>query len=413
VNGLHIRIVFGAALALLAAIRPAMAEAESVPAPNIYLQQRDDGGFEFLADNPAPIAYSVWIEIPGLVNLEADVELPYIGVIEPGRNGQRLIVMRVIDPTQGYGVTESKFSMHPGRVDREPDLDHVYLLPYEHGAQIAIGQAYGGSGQGLHKGDGRYAIDFSSVLGTPVHAVRDGIVIGVREDSEDGGIGEQFAAAANYINVYHEDGTIAGYGHLMKDGSEVEIGDRVKAGQLIGYSGNSGYSSGPHLHFAVSRYAFEDSSGGGVKSETLPLLFLGRDGTTLTVEEGQSYYAYHPGGEPFAEESAAEAAPAGEVPKSKPLTDADYQGFIEPLPPGDDVAVTIELVNNDTYVFFGENETSEAREITLRISLVNMAASKPLPYRQTVPPNSRVYLLMVRAIDGDAKTDMSPQYFVQ
>lgn len=46
-------------------------------------------------------------------------------------------------------------------------------------------------------------------------------------------------------------GTVATYAHLKKDGALVEIGDQVYAGQVIGFSGNTGYSTFPHLHFVV------------------------------------------------------------------------------------------------------------------------------------------------------------------
>jgi murein DD-endopeptidase MepM/ murein hydrolase activator NlpD len=86
-------------------------------------------------------------------------------------------------------------------------------------------------------------------IGTPVVAARAGIVKTTRSDSPDDG---QEYGAHNYVFIRHADGTVAFYAHLMQDGVLVEYGDEVEAGQLIGYSGNSGQTgNNPHLHFGV------------------------------------------------------------------------------------------------------------------------------------------------------------------
>ncbi len=97
----------------------------------------------------------------------------------------------------------------------------------------------------------QYAVDFSMPEGTTVCAARDGVVVDLMESSEVGGPDRNYKDDANFVSIAHDDGTIGEYVHLKRDGVLVEIGDKVKAGQPIALSGNTGYSTAPHLHFGV------------------------------------------------------------------------------------------------------------------------------------------------------------------
>ena len=62
---------------------------------------------------------------------------------------------------------------------------------------------------------------------------------------------KKFADRTNIIRIWHDDNTMGLYAHLKQGGIMVREGQRIKTGQLIGYSGNTGYSTGPHLHFCL------------------------------------------------------------------------------------------------------------------------------------------------------------------
>lgn len=88
----------------------------------------------------------------------------------------------------------------------------------------------------MHKG-----IDFAAGAGTPVMAAGDGVV---RRASTYGGYG-------NYIRVSHADGYETAYAHLSRYARGIRPGVRVRQGQIIGYVGSTGRSTGPHLHYEV------------------------------------------------------------------------------------------------------------------------------------------------------------------
>ena len=93
--------------------------------------------------------------------------------------------------------------------------------------------------QGIH---GRNAIDIGTPVGTPVLASAGGVVLLARNSGYNGGYG-------TYIIISHPNGTQTLYGHLNR--LNTQTGDSVSQGQIIGFSGNSGRSTGPHLHFEI------------------------------------------------------------------------------------------------------------------------------------------------------------------
>ncbi|MDR1160129.1 MAG: M23 family metallopeptidase [Syntrophomonadaceae bacterium] len=86
-----------------------------------------------------------------------------------------------------------------------------------------------------------YGIDYAAPIGTPVESVGDGIV---KFKGWKGGFG-------NYVEVAHPNNFVTCYGHLKNFGKGVSVGARVRQGQVVGYVGSSGLSTGPHLDFRM------------------------------------------------------------------------------------------------------------------------------------------------------------------
>ncbi|MEK7224421.1 MAG: M23 family metallopeptidase [Bacteroidota bacterium] len=127
------------------------------------------------------------------------------------------------------------------------DSSYIYTLPFEHRKKIFLVQGY----ESMFSHKGERALDFKVKTGTKVCAARGGVVIAMRNNSDRHGLKDENLADGNYIFIRHDDGSEANYWHFKMSGVLVSVGDTVKTGQLIGYSGNTGYSAFPHLHFEV------------------------------------------------------------------------------------------------------------------------------------------------------------------
>jgi murein DD-endopeptidase MepM/ murein hydrolase activator NlpD len=123
----------------------------------------------------------------------------------------------------------------------------VYTLPFESKKSHLIVQGY----FGIFSHKERAALDFKMKRGTNILAVRDGVVIRVKEDGSKGGWSKKYSNQGNNIVIQHSDNSRSGYWHLQKDGALVKVGDTVRQGQIIGLSGKTGYAAIPHLHFIV------------------------------------------------------------------------------------------------------------------------------------------------------------------
>jgi len=128
------------------------------------------------------------------------------------------------------------------------DEEYVYDLPFQKKEGYYLNQGY----QGSFSHQNENALDFIMKEGTEITAAREGIVVKVVQNNTESCLREECKKMNNYILIYHSDGTIANYSHLSPNGSKVSAGDSVSKGQVIGLSGHTGFSSGPHLHFACS-----------------------------------------------------------------------------------------------------------------------------------------------------------------
>jgi murein DD-endopeptidase MepM/ murein hydrolase activator NlpD len=131
----------------------------------------------------------------------------------------------------------------------------------------------------------RNAVDIEMPVGTAIHAAREGVVINVAARHFRSGLSQQNMDEANFVQVMHDDGTHAIYAHLQLDTVRVKVGQRIARGEYIANSGNTGFSSGPHLHFVVLHNV-------GLRSESVPVTFSGPGGASVPPRSGQALTAY-------------------------------------------------------------------------------------------------------------------------
>ena len=136
-------------------------------------------------------------------------------------------------------------SQRPRAVNPRPA--YRYPLPWR-GGPFRLTQGPNGSFSHTDA-KSRYAMDIAMPEGTPIIAARSGTVV----KTENSQIGRGNDASGNFVRVQHDDGTQGVYLHLKQGSVSVRVGQRVAVGSLLALSGNTGNSSGPHLHFVVQQ----------------------------------------------------------------------------------------------------------------------------------------------------------------
>ncbi len=167
----------------------------------------------------------------------------------------------------------SSWGCELARVNFDPDREVVYCLPYAFDERYFLTQPF----FGVFSHDDMYAVDFRMPIDTEIRAARGGVVVDLESSSDSNGKNQP----ANYIIIEHPDFSRGVYKHLKYHGVLVEYGQRVKAREVIGLSGNTGYSTRPHLHFEVRAPRGIEGVG---RRNTIPFKFRGAGGTSFVPD---------------------------------------------------------------------------------------------------------------------------------
>lgn len=229
------------------------------------------------AVNPLAGPAQFWLEIDQQENLRFSQEPPFTWVVT-GPADQLLLHMERADPAASWGY-QWQGHFVPGAPVSAEGLDLLSLgLPFQ-GGPFVVSQGFMGEHSHQHI-QAHYALDIAMPEGTPIVAVRGGRVMSIENRFSRSGLNETYAGEANKVRVLHSDGSMAVYGHLKTGSVSVHRGQVVERGQMLAQSGNTGFSSGPHLHFVVQINR-------GQELVSVPFLF---EGTVQPPQRGERLF---------------------------------------------------------------------------------------------------------------------------
>ena len=262
---------------------------------SVRVATRQEGELtHFLARNDELCEVTMTFEM-AMSNLKGSVDFPCTVTLPPGEEVETF-TLAPIEPGAKWEYSYTNF-YKLGSQCAKHDETYVYQLPYAPGNEFKVTQSFNGTFS--HKGSNKYAVDWKMPEGTPVRAARGGTVVKVKDGSDKGGSSLKYDPFNNYVLIRHDDATLGQYCHLHKNGALVKPGQVVKPGDLIALSGNTGFSSGPHLHFCVFK------TRNGRERESIPIRFRTTDDWSALLLTGHRYKA------PVQNASLSAAAQAG------------------------------------------------------------------------------------------------------
>ncbi len=253
----------------------------------IEIRRDRDRAIEVVRNYYAVPVVMKW-SIDQLENLSGIGPLSGVVVLPPGprpnQPGPPLVLtsMRILDPNQAFH-REMETHHRWGDPSARPE-PYAYRLPFRAGKTFSVLQGFHGAFS--HRGSNEHAVDFDCPVATNILAARPGTIVAANAGAQGAGTTPDFLdyRRTNFVIVQHDDGTLGEYMHLAPSSVRVSMGQRVERGDELALSGNTGFSSTPHLHFQVITAADD-----GVNAVSFPFQFAVTAQRIETPVQGRSY----------------------------------------------------------------------------------------------------------------------------
>jgi murein DD-endopeptidase MepM/ murein hydrolase activator NlpD len=257
-----------------------------VASPTVAVEHRLlDDRIYLRASNTYYAPVELVLGIDELRSIEKPAPEQPLRFVLPVRGQTELMSLAVIADSADAPAIRYRYTWIVGDPTSTHSPETPYRAPFAVARSHPISQAFP-TALTHSTADSRYAIDIVMPIGTGVYAARAGTVFQVASQNFRSGLDVvRDGPAANLVRILHSDGTYAEYAHLNWNTIRVRPGDAVRRGEYIADSGNTGFTSGPHLHFAVLRNR-------GMGTESVPVVFDGPNGSEQTPETGNTLSAY-------------------------------------------------------------------------------------------------------------------------
>lgn len=239
---------------------------------------------------PTEDGITLWVDNPChcVAEVIAQVAAKAAMTVEPGNTVRRIVpglsttkLLTIMTDSRSVIATEDiKTAWVFGDPKTVHAPDQPYRPPFAAAQKFEISQAF--PDEETHAApSSRYAVDIVMPVQTAIYAARGGIVVEVAHNNFRGGADRgKYGAQANLVKILHDDGSFALYAHLSWDSIRVRNGQRVERGELIAASGNTGFTTGPHLHFVVLMNV-------GLRTESVPVTFSAGIGAVVVPRTGE------------------------------------------------------------------------------------------------------------------------------
>ena len=243
-----------------------------------FYSELNNREIQVFADNDEEMQMSAKFDFK-LSNMVSTLPNNQIIVIPAKTKKFQIAKLSVIKPNAANSYSYKNI-FNFGNVEQEKyDENYIYSLPFQKGKTQLIYQGY--NGKFSHQNAN--ALDFNLKIGDKIFAAREGKVVEVVQNNNQSCANLYCAKFNNKIVIMHSDGTFGDYAHLKFNGAEVKVGEEIKKGQFIGYSGNTGFSNGPHLHFAVFLNRMDGNR------VFIPTKFKTSESEETLLKEGKNY----------------------------------------------------------------------------------------------------------------------------